>query len=87
MPKPPATAQLTGLAGKAPQPQKAPHQGFPRVLSDEATRCAWRSQLAKNKLSTFVTALRGNDFYPRVFTQGSQLTKILLKVNFLPRFL
>lgn len=24
----------------------------------------------KNKLSTFVTALRGNDFYPHVFAQG-----------------
>lgn len=34
MPEPPAAAQLTGPAGKAPQPEKAPHQGFPRALSD-----------------------------------------------------
>lgn len=96
MPKPPAAAQLTGLAGKVPQPQKAPHQGFPRALSDEASRCACRLfppqyepavAACKNKLSTVITALHGNDFYPQVFTQGSQLTKIPLKVNFLPRSL
>lgn len=40
MPEPPAATQLTGPAGKAPQPQKAPHQGFPRALSDRAGQCA-----------------------------------------------
>lgn len=35
MPEPPADSQLTGPARKAPRPQKAPHQGFPRALSAE----------------------------------------------------
>lgn len=42
----------------------------------------------KNELSTVLTAGHGYDFYPRVFTQGGQLTKPpppALKISFLPR--
>lgn len=80
-PQPP---QLTGLAGKAPRPQKARHQGFPHCCSTRKVGVPGRIfppqdkpavAGCKNEPPAIVTALGDNDFYPHICTQGSQLPR------------
>lgn len=83
--------QLTGPAGKAPRPRKRRTRdspalgptrpgGVPGRISSPQHKPAVAA--CRHQLSTIISALRGNDFYPHISTQGSQLTKSPLKNKF-----